>query len=199
MASGGVQAWSSLVTMDSCKAFARCSSSVSCSPYSLCRCSCSLRWFLPRSRRPRADVVGGADPGAQLWGDRVLPARSRRAGALRLATAGFVHSSDCGFGQARRWRGGDGRGLSAAARAQGRVRLIKTQGPGAIGVSIPSSKGASEGTVMTIASDLVVAVFVVAVRRRLLLRLRHRSVALHLGVFGRGPPFVLSELAVGQK
>ena len=36
-------------------------------------------------------------------------------------------------------------------------------------------------------------------RRRLLLRLCHRSVALHLGIFGRSPPFVLSEMAVGQK
>ena len=49
-------------------------------------------------------------------------------------------------------------GLGAGAGAG----LIKTQGPGAIGVSIPSSEGASEGTVMTIASDLFVSVRFVA-------------------------------------
>ena len=50
-----------------------------------------------------------------------------------------------------------GDGLGAGAGAE----LIKTQGPGLIAVSIPSSAGASEGTTMTIASDPFVAVFFV--------------------------------------
>ena len=41
------------------------------------------------------------------------------------------------------------------------VELIKNQGPGLIAVSVPSSKGASGGTTITIASDPFVVVFVV--------------------------------------
>ena len=133
------------------------------------------------------------------WGDRVLPARSRRTGGLRLATAGFVHSSDCGFGQARRWRGEGRQGVVSGGSGAVAGAVIRNQGPGAIGVSIPSSKGASEGTVMTIASDLVVAVFVVAVVVAFFFFLAIAPSPFTSGYLADIPTFVLSELAVGQK